>query len=315
MKIVFPDGAACINQDSDLDPLRELGQVVVYEDLPTERSVLIERVHDADVIVLDYSRLTGDIIAECTRLKVICFLGIGYKDYIDVEEATRRGISVNITPAYGSTSVAEHTLALMLALARHIIRSYDSTRQGRWEPSNFKGTELKGKTLGIVGLGPIGLEVARLARAIGMQIIAWTRSPDDRGVSYGLEYVQLDELFRKADLVTLHLAHTGETEGIISRELLRSMKKDAFFINTSRAALVDNGALIELLRERKLGGAAVDVFETEPIPTDHPLLHLDNVVLTPHIGFNTREAGANQLNMAIDNLKAFLNGEKRNVVN
>ena len=315
MKIVFPDGAACINSDSDLDPLRELGEVVVHDNLPTEKSDLIERVCDADAIILDYSRLTADILAECGRLKVVCFLGIGYKDYIDVEEATRRNISVNYTPDYGSTSVAEHTLALMLALARHLLRSYNSTREGRWEPSSFKGIELKGKTIGIVGLGPIGIDMVRLALGIGMKVIAWTRSPDDRRTALGLEMVKLDELFRNADIVSLHLAHNRETEGMIDRELLNSMKKDAMFINTARAALVDNETLTELLREGKIAGAAVDVFETEPVPTDHPLLHLDNVVLTPHIGFNTSEAGSNQLNMAIGNLKAYLRGEKRNAVN
>lgn len=315
MKIVFPDGAACINHDSDLDPLRELGEVVLYDNLPTEKSVLIERVRDADVIVLDYSRLTADVLTACPRLKVICFLGIGYKDYIDIEEATRRDISVNYTPAYGSTSVAEHTLALLLALSRHILRSYNSTRQGLWAPSSFKGVELKGKTIGIVGLGPIGLEMARLAHGVGMKIIAWTRSPDEERKVFGLEFVRLRELFRSADVVTLHLAHNRETEGIINRDLLYSMRESALFINTSRAAIVDNRALIELLREKKIAGAAVDVFETEPVPTDHPLLHLDNVVITPHIGFNTYEAGANQLRMAIDNLKAYLRGEKRNTVN
>ncbi len=315
MKIVFPDGAACINRDSDLEPLRELGEVVVYDNLPTEKSDLIERVCDADAIILDYSRLTADILAECGRLKVVCFLGIGYKDYIDVEEATRRNISVNYTPDYGSTSVAEHTLALMLALARHLLRSYNSTREGRWEPSSFKGIELKAKTIGIVGLGPIGIDMVRLALGIGMKVIAWTRSPDDRRRALGLEMVKLDELFMKADVVSLHLAHNRETEGMIDRELLNSMKKDAMFINTARAALVDNEALIELLREGKIAGAAVDVFETEPVPTDHPLLHLENVVLTPHIGFNTSEAGSNQLNMAIENLKAYLRGKKRNAVN
>jgi len=315
MKIVFPDGAACINCDADLNPLRELGEVVVYDNLPTEKSVLMERVADADVIVLDYSRLTADVLAGCNRLKVICFLGIGYKDYIDVDDATKRGISVNYTPDYGSTSVAEHTLALLLALARNMLRSYNSTREGRWDPVSFKGMELKGKTMGIVGLGPIGLEVARLACGIGMSIIGWTRTPDRRGESYGLEPVELKELFRNADVVSLHLAHTHETEGIIDRELLCSMKERALFINTSRAALVDNGALIELLQEGRIGGAAVDVFEEEPVPVDHPLLHLNNVVITPHIGFNTYEAGSNQLNIAIDNLKAYLRGEKRNSVN
>jgi D-3-phosphoglycerate dehydrogenase len=315
VRIVFPDGAGCVRSPSDLEPLRRLGQVDFYDGPPRDRAELIARVRDADAVVLDYSLMDAEVLRACRRLRFISFLGIGYASCIDVEVATRQGITIANTPDYGSTSVAEHALALMLALTRHVAAADRSLREGRWEPGRFHGMELRGKTLGIVGLGPIGLEMARLGTGIGMRVIAWTRRAAPGRAPAGVELVPLEQLFERADVVSLHLSYSRETEGLVSRALLARMKPGAWFVNTARAKLVDNAALAELLAAGRIRGAAMDVHETEPTPVPHPLAALPNVLLTPHIGYNTPEASANMLRISIATLEAFTRGERLHVVN
>ena len=315
MRIVFPDGAGCVQSPAELEPLRRLGRVDFHEGPPRDRAELIERVRDADAVVLDYSEMDAEVLRACPRLRFISFLGIGYASCIDVEAATRQGITVANTPDYGSTSVAEHALAMMLALTRHVAAGDRSLREGRWEPGRLHGIELHGKTLGLVGLGPIGREMARLGLGIGMRVIAWTRRATPDRAPAGVELVALESLFARADVVSLHLAYSRETEGLISRALLTRMKPGAWFVNTARARLVDNAALVELLQSGKIRGAALDVHETEPTPFPHPMASLPNVLLTPHIGYNTTEASANMLRISIATLEAFLKGERLHVVN
>jgi D-3-phosphoglycerate dehydrogenase / 2-oxoglutarate reductase len=316
MRIVFPDGAGCVQHPSELDPLRKLGEVDFYDGPPPDRARLIERLRPAEAVVLDYSEMDAEVLRACDRLRFISFLGIGYNSCIDVTEATRRGVAVAYTPDYGATSVAEHALGMMLALTRHIGAAFVSAREGRWEPGRFTGMELRGKTLGLVGLGPIGLEMARLGAGIGMRLLGWTRRPSPARAQHGVTLVSLEQLFSDADVVSLHLAYTPESQGIISRALLERMKPDAWFLNTARARLVDNQALVELLRAGRIRGAALDVHETEPIPPgDYVFRSLPNVLITPHIGYNTREASANMLRIAIATVEAFARGERLHVVN
>ena len=315
MRIVFPDGAGCVQHPSDLDPLRALGPVDFYDGPPPDRATLLERLKPAEAVVLDYSELDAEVLRACERLRFISFLGIGYASCIDVAEATRRRVAVAYTPDYGATSVAEHALAMILALTRHIGHAFVSAREGRWEPGRFQGMELRGKTLGIVGLGPIGTEMARLGAGLGMRLIGWTRRASPERARHGVTLVSLEELFSTADVVTLHLAYTAESQGLISRALLERMKPDAWFVNTARAKIVDNAALIELLRAGRIRGAAVDVYESEPPPADEPFRTLPNVLLTPHIGYNTREAASNMLRIAIATVQAFAKGERLHVVN
>jgi phosphoglycerate dehydrogenase-like enzyme len=315
MRIVFPDGAGCVQHPSDLDPLRALGPVDFYDGPPPDRATLIERLKPAEAVVLDYSEMDAEVLRACERLRFISFLGIGYASCIDVAEATRRRVAVAYTPDYGATSVAEHALAMILALTRHIGHAFVSAREGRWEPGRFQGMELRGKTLGIVGLGPIGTEMARLGAGLGMRLIGWTRRASPERARHGVTLVALEELFATADVVTLHLAYTAESQGLISRALLERMKPDAWFVNTARAKIVDNAALIELLRAGRIRGAAVDVYESEPPPADEPFRTLPNVLLTPHIGYNTREAASNMLRIAIATVEAFARGERLHVVN
>jgi len=315
MRIVVPDGAACLQDPAELEPLRRLGQVDFYDGPPPDKATLIDRVRPAEAVVLDYSVMDAEVLRACERLRLITFLGIGYASCVDVEEATHRGVAIAYTPDYGATSVAEHALAMILAVTRHIGPAFLSFREGRWEPGRFVGMELRGKTLGLVGLGPIGREVARLGAGLGMRLIGWTRRMAPERAEHGLTFVSLEELFSQADVVSLHLSYRPETDGLVSRALLGRMKPTAWFVNTARAKLVDNVALAELLAAGMIAGAALDVHEEEPPRGEYVFRTLPNALITPHIGYNTREASANMLRIAIDTVLAFARGERLHVVN
>ncbi|HXZ44168.1 MAG TPA: NAD(P)-dependent oxidoreductase [archaeon] len=315
MHIVFPDGAACLQSREDLLPLEKIGTVQFHETQPQTKAELIRRLRDADLVILDYSVVDAEVLRQCPNLKFICFLGIGYANYIDVAAATERGVTVTYTPGYGAVGVAEYTLGLVLSLTRHIVFAHESMKRGAWEPARFQGMELQGKCLGIVGLGPIGVEMSRLAAGIGMNTLGWTRNAVPERATHGLTLVSLDELFVASDIVSIHLSHTAQTERLISRTLLEKMKPGAFFINTARAKLVDNQALAELLQQGRIAGAALDVHEEEPAPPNYLFVSLPNVLLTPHIGFNSKDAARKMLRIAYATLEAFVRGEKLHVVN
>lgn len=315
MRIVFPEGAGCVQRPDDLGPLKKIGPVDFYAGPPKDKADLIARLRDAEAVFLDYSVMDAEVLQQCPKLKFICFLGIGYRSCIDVDEATRRGVVITYTPDYGATSVAEHALAMILALTRHVGFSFLSVRNGEWDPGRFQGIELRGKILGVVGLGPIGMQMARLGAGIGMKVLGWTRRPDKARERYGLSLASLEDLFARSDVVTLHLSYHQDTHGLISRALLARMKPDAYFVNTARAKIVDNAALAELLRAGRIAGAALDVHEDEPPRGEYVFNALPNVLVTPHIGYNTKEAGANMLRIAVATLDAYLKGEQLHVVN
>jgi D-3-phosphoglycerate dehydrogenase len=316
VRIVIPEGAEFVQKPEHLDPLRQLGELVISPGKPRDKADFIARVQDAEVVILDYSLMDEEVLSRCPRLRFVAFLGIGYASCIDIEAATRRGILVSNTPDYGATSVAEHALGMILALTRHIVASAVSLREGRWEPGRFQGMELRGKTLGLVGLGPIGQEVARLGAGIGMRLVGWTRRATPDRARHGLALVPLEEVFSRADVVSIHLSLRPETEHLVSRALLSRMKPEAYFVNTARARIVDTSALADLLRAGRIAGAALDVHDEEPVPpTGYVFRDLPNALITPHIGYNTREASLNMLNIAIATVEAFLRGERLHVVN
>jgi D-3-phosphoglycerate dehydrogenase len=315
MRIVFPEGSGCVQKPEDLLPVQKLGTVDYYEQPPQNKDELIQRLREADVVFLDYSVMDAEVIHACAKLKFICFFGIGYGNCIDVQAATKQGVTVAYTPGYGATAVAEYTLGLILGLTRHIAASYYSLRHGEWLSAKFQGVDLKGKTLGIVGLGPIGSDMARLGEGIGMHLLGWTRNPTPERAAHGLKFAPLEELFSTSDVVTIHLSLTAQTERLISRTLLEKMKPTAYFVNTSRAKLVDNQALADLLQQKRIAGAALDVHEEEPAPMNYLFASMPNVLVTPHIGYNSKEAGENMLRIAYATLDAFLKGEKLHVVN
>src|SRR4030042_875936 len=308
MRIVFPEGSGGVQKPDDLLFVKKLGTVDYYDTPPQNKADLIQRLRDADVVFLDYSVMDAEVIAACPKVKFICFFRIGYGNCIDVAAATKHGVTVSYTPGYGATAVAEYTLGLMLSLTRHIAASYYSLKHGEWLSAKFQGVDLKGKTLGLVGLGPIGADMARLGAGIGMPLLGWTRSATPDRAVHGLTLVSLEVLFSAADVVSIHLSLNAQTEGLVSRALLERMKPSAYFINTSRAKLVDNQALAELLQQGKIAGAALDVHEEEPAPMNYVFNGLPNVLVTPHLAYNSKEAGENMLRIAYATLEAFLKG-------
>ena len=246
---------------------------------------------DADALIIrSATKVTREVLAQAPRLRAIGRAGIGV-DNVDTEAATEQGVVVMNTPGGNAISVAEHTLALMLSLARMVAQASESTKAGKWEKKKFLGTELNGKTLGIVGLGNIGMQVAVRARPLGMEIVAHDpfvsrEAAQDRGV----ELTSLDELFERGDYVTLHVAVTPETEGFLNDEAFAKMKPGVRVVNCARGELIDADALARALDSGKVAGAALDVFPEEPPPPSSPLLRHPNVIATPHIGGATAEA-------------------------
>jgi phosphoglycerate dehydrogenase-like enzyme len=257
--------------------------------------------------------LDDEAFAHAPHLKMVSILGTG-TDNVHLQAAKRRGITVTNTPGVGAPSVAELTLGLILAVTRAIPLSDARLRQGTWQ--HVEGPELVGKTLGLLGLGAIGSYVARLGQGLGMRVIAWTFSTDpSRAARLGVELVDRDDVFRRADIVSVHLRNTPEVRGLVGERELGLMKSSAYLINTARGALVDQDALAAALRGGRLAGAALDVYTEEPLPvSNNPFVDVPNVVLTPHIGAVTAEAAARSRAMPVDNILAFLAGNPQNVV-
>lgn len=268
------------------------------------------------LVVRSATKVTAEVIERADRLKVIGRAGVGL-DNVDLNAATKRGIICMNVPGGNTISAAEHTMSLMLALARKIPQAEASLRSGKWERSAFTGTELLGKTLGVVGLGKIGSEVAKRAQAFGMRVIA--HDPflsTERAQQLEVPCVPFEQVLKEADFLTLHLPLTAQTKHLLGAKELAAMKRSARVINCARGGIIDEQALAKALTSGALAGAAIDVFEQEPPPADHPLLKLPNVVITPHLGAATEEA---QLNVAIEIAKqvsdALLGRGIRNAVN
>ncbi len=255
------------------------------------REVLERALADAHaLIVRSETRVTADLLTHAPHLRVIARAGAGV-DNIDVHAATKRGIAVMNAPGANTVSAAEHAIGLLLALVRRIPWASEAMRRGEWDRKRFEGSELRGKTLGIVGLGRIGGHVAHLARAFGMQVLG--HDPylaPERAAELEVKLVSLEELLRQADVVTLHMAHTEQTHRLINAERLQLMKPSAVLVNTARGELVDEAALAEAIKAGRIAGAAIDVFAVEPLPADSPLRALDRVILTPHLAASTTEA-------------------------
>ena len=260
---------------------------------PFERSDLPRLLDGYDICIDDHSYMPTELVGQCGALKHIVFLGTGPSSYMNVAELAGRGVTVHSIKGYGDTAVAEHTVALMFAACRDVAAMDRLIRSGTW--STREGVQLFGKTLGIIGLGGIGREVLRITRGLGMDVIAWNRTPRE-----GEPLVELDELLARADVISLHLALSDETRGFIGKAQVARMKPGVILINTARAALVDEAALIEGLRCGRIRHAGLDVFHAEPLKPDHPLASIGNVTLTAHAGFRTLEASMILLRRAID---------------
>lgn len=313
-KIVYPDAEESIAPlltGERLNKLKSLGEFEVYYGEQPDDQTVIERLADAQAVISGWG-MSNTVIAALPRLEVISFTGLGASTYIDIAEAGRRNITVTHTLSAAET-IAEHTLALMLDAARHISRLDRDIRQGHWN-MDVVALDLRGKTLGLVGFGRIAQAVVPLAKAFGMNVIAWTRNPSrERADQHGIEFTELDELLSSSDIVSLHLMSTPETNGLIHADRLRALKPGTLLINTARSKILDEGVMAELLKSGHIAAAGVDVYDEEPIPSDHAFLTLDNIVMTPHIAYNTPEALEAMYDTAIDNLVAYYSGEPQNI--
>lgn len=243
----------------------------------------------------DHSYMPTEIMAQCRGLRHIVFLGTGASSYMDVAALQALGITVHTIKGYGDTAVAEHTMALIFACCRDIARMDRAVRLGVWEP--LESMQLAGKTLGLIGLGGIGRETARIARGVGMEVIAWNRTPRPEA---GVPLVELDALLSRADVISLHLALNDETRGLLNARRIGQMKPGAILVNTARGALLEETALIDALERGHIRHAGLDVFHAEPLRSDHALARMENVTLTSHAAFRTREASETLMRRAID---------------
>ncbi|KUR80191.1 2-hydroxyacid dehydrogenase [Novosphingobium sp. FSW06-99] len=260
-----------------------------------DEATMIARTAGYAMVVVNESRLSAAAMDANPALKQILFLGTGAANFVDLPAAAERGIPVHTIKGYGDRAVAEHTIALLFAVWRDIAAQDASVRSGGWAGAPLG--ELFGKTIGLVGVGAIGGEVARLAQALGMTVLVWARRPVD---ITGVEQVDLDTLLARADVVSPHLAYTSETAGFLDAARLRKMKRGAVLINTARAELTDEAEVLAMLHDGHLGGAGLDVYATEPLPADHPLRRAPRAVLTPHTGWQSPEAIARLIGRGVD---------------
>ena len=315
VQIVVPgDDPVQIAGSPHLEKLAPYGDVVLYDTRPASSAEKIARVRDADVIVNTRGAVTwGEAeFSRLPKLKMIATCSIG-TDMFDLDAAKARGIAICNQPGRTAPVVAEHIFGLMFAVAKRAAYFTAAMKNGGWP--RMDNAMLQGKTLGIIGTGNTGAEMARLARAIGMEVIAWTFHPSvERGERLGVRFVEWDALLETADVISLHVALTEDTEGLIGKAELAKMKKGALLLNGARGAIVDTAALVDALNRGHIGGAGIDVYEDEPPPSDHPLFACEQVVLTPHCADMTPE-GVDLLNSgAVENVIAFLEGRTQNAV-
>jgi len=317
-RFVFLDGLEFIEGTSAyerfLEPLLEFGSYSYYKNRPEESHLLLERIGDANAVFLDWSNLDAGILERCGRLEIVSYIGVGAANFVDIEAATRLGIVVTNTPDYGNRSVAEHTLGLILAVARNIVGGDRDLRSGRWTSWDREGVQLQGRSIGLVGMGAVGREMARLCHSFGLRVFYYDieRREDMEDIA---AYREMDDLLSSCDIVSLHIPLNPRTRGLIGEREIALMREDAILMNTSRGEVLDLRALAEALRKGRLKGAGLDNYPNEPHPDLSELVDLDNVVMTPHIAFNTREAKDRMTAIAVDNVVSFYRGAPRNVMN
>jgi glycerate dehydrogenase len=316
MNIVVLDGFALNPGDLSWEALKSLGSCTIYD--RTSPAEVMKRSVPADILLTNKTPLGRAELEQLPNLKYVGVLATG-TNIVDLGTARARSIPVTNVPAYGTRSVAQATIALLLELAQHVGDHAAGVREGRWSRNadwcywERELVELDGLTLGIVGFGRIGQAVARLGEALGMKVLAVTSR--EKPAPAGVEIVELETLFRQSDVVSLHCPLTPATRNLVNAERLLLMKPTAFLLNTSRGQLIDEAALAEALNSGRIAGAAVDVLSAEPPPADHVLLRARNCIITPHQAWATRAARSRLMAIAVENIRAFLGGQPRNVVN
>ena len=295
-------------------PLKEAGhEFVYYDEKTTDVDELAKRSEDADIVIIANNAYPKEAFAQAKNLKLIdvAFTGV---DHVDQDAAKEQDVQIANAAGYSNAAVAELVIGLTLDVYRGISFGNNSIQQGE-DVVLYQGNEIRGKTVGIIGTGSIGLETAKLFKAFGANLIGYNRSERDEAKELGLEYVSLDELMAQSDIISLHLPLNDETKHTLSREKLEMMKESAVLINAARGPIVDNDALAELLNEGKIAGAGIDVFDMEPpIPADYPLLNAKNAILTPHVAYLTDESMVARAHIAFDNVVKFIEGNPQNIV-
>jgi glycerate dehydrogenase len=318
MKIIVLDGYTTNPGDLDWNGFNEFGNITVHD--RTSPGEIIERAKDAEILLTNKTVLTDEIMSKLHKAKYIGLLSTG-TNVVDLDAARRRGITVTNIPAYSTASVAQLVFALLLELCMGTGINNRAVHDGEWVSSaDFSFTkvplvELAGKTMGIIGYGSIGRQVAKIASAMGMKVAAVTRSKKEENSIEDFRWLTLNELLSQADVVSLHCPLTPETKGMINKEVLSLMKSTAYLINTSRGPVLDEAAVAEALNSGRIAGAGVDVLSTEPPSPSNPLLSAKNCIITPHIAWATAEARERLMKIAVENVRAFIEGRRLNVVN
>ena len=320
MKIVILDGYTVNHGDLSWDGLKEFGELTVYDRTPKDPEIITSRIGDAEAVLENKVNMSREIMERCPNLKYIGELATGYNN-IDIAAAKEKGIVVSNIPAYSTPSVAQLAIALLLEICHHTAHHNDLVHQGKWTscPDSmfydhaYPLIELSGKTMGIIGFGQIGQSVARIARALGMNVLAYSRSIREEGKALA-DYVSLDELLAKSDVISLHCPLFPETKGIINAENIAKMKDGVIILNTSRGPLINEADLAEALRNGKVYAAGVDVVSEEPMRSDNPLLGATNCFITPHMAWMPTEARLRLIDIAVNNVRAFVNGSPINNV-
>ena len=320
MKIVVLDGYTENPGDLSWSGLEALGEVTVYDRTSyAEAPIIAERIGDAEVVVINKTPISKATIDKCPNMKLIAVLATGY-NVVDYNYAREKGIPVVNVPTYGTMSVSQYSIALLLEICHHIGHHSESVHQGNWANNidwcywDYPLIELDGNTMGVIGFGRIGQAEGRVAKALGMKVLAYDIYPNDSGREIA-EYVDLERLFAEADVITLHCNLTPENTGLINKDTIAKMKDGAILINNARGQLIVEQDVADALNSGKLAGAAVDVVYTEPIKADNPLLQAKNCIITPHISWAPIESRQRIMDCTVSNIKAFLDGSPVNVVN
>lgn len=320
MKIVILDGYTENPGDLSWKGLEDLGSLKVYERTSlTDEQEIIERIGNAEIVLTNKTPITKSTIDACPDLKFIAMLATGY-NVVDAAYAKERGIPVSNVPAYGTASVSQYAIALLLEVCHHIGHHSNAVMEGRWAACedfcfwDYPLIELEKKTMGIIGFGRIGQSTGRIAKTLGMKVLAYDVYPNETGREIG-EYVDLDTLLASSDVIALHCNLTAENTGIINKKNIAKMKDNVIILNNARGQLIAEQDLADALNQGKIAAAALDVVSTEPIRTDNPLLQAKNCLITPHISWAPVESRQRIMDCSVENVKAFLDGAPINVVN
>lgn len=312
--IVFPDADPAEKGllDALFHRLENIGEFRLYYGKPDTTAAYVNRIKDANAVLLGWD-MPAEVMKAAEQLQIISFSGIGVAKFVDLDEAKKRSVVVSNCPGYSDSTVAEQAMALLLGVSRKLNLLDQKLRGGDWCQS-LEGMELSGKTIGLIGFGGIARKFAKMCRAFEMEVLVWNRTHyPELAESYDIQFCDFDELIAQSDIVSLHLAVNSETTKIIDQPAFKRMRQGAILINTARAELVDESAMMVALGDKRIS-AGLDVFHLEPLPENHPLLKMENVVLSPHVGYNTPESVFRLLDIAVRNIESYYAGKPQNVV-